>query len=217
MTSIHAALVRLNVAPQKIGFWEVQIENAIKRAEFLDDFDAEQVSKEKQDTKFELSKFERAVRAGTRASMLHKRFATLSKSTVDILNSHIAVTKKEHANFADLSLDVLAERSVLHEALKRSKAWLNNKRGVEHSEGTHQLVFSLTAIYKQLTNKEPTLSSGAATLPEDYKTPFEDFLFAALKHADVEAIAGNPITISGARDLFRRTFNRKSYHKPMTR
>ena len=51
MSSIHAALVRLNVAPKKIGFWEVQLENAIKRAEFLDDFDAEQVSKEKQVTR----------------------------------------------------------------------------------------------------------------------------------------------------------------------
>ena len=51
MTSIHAALVRLNVATQKISFWEVQLENAIKRAEFLDDFDAEQVSKEKQATR----------------------------------------------------------------------------------------------------------------------------------------------------------------------
>ena len=66
MTSIRAALVRLNVVPPKIGFWEVQIENAIKRAEFLDDFDAEQVSEEKQDTKSELSRFERALRAGTR-------------------------------------------------------------------------------------------------------------------------------------------------------
>ena len=47
MTSIHAALVRLNVATQKIRFWELQLENAIKRAEFLDDFDAKQVSKEK--------------------------------------------------------------------------------------------------------------------------------------------------------------------------
>lgn len=35
MTSIHAALVRLNVATRKISFWEVQLENAIKRAEFL--------------------------------------------------------------------------------------------------------------------------------------------------------------------------------------
>ena len=47
MTSVHAALIRLNVSAQKINFWEVQLENAIKRAEFLDDFDAKQVSKEK--------------------------------------------------------------------------------------------------------------------------------------------------------------------------
>ena len=66
MTPIHAALVRLNAAPQKIGFWEVQLESAIKRAEFLDDFDAEQVSTEKQVTRSELSNFERTVRAGTR-------------------------------------------------------------------------------------------------------------------------------------------------------
>lgn len=217
MSSIHTALVRLNVVPQKIGFWEVQLANAIKRAEFLNCFDATQVSKEKLVTRSELSNFERAVRAGTRASILQKRFATLSKPTIDILNSQIAMTKKEHANFADLSLDVLAERNVLHEALKRSKAWLNNKRGAEHSEGTHELVFSLTALYKQITEKEPVLSSGAATLPEDYKTPFEEFLLAALQHADVEAISGNPITLSGARDLFRRTFSRKSYHKRMTR
>ena len=47
---IRAELVRLNVVPQKIGFWEVQLANAIKRAEFLDDFDAKQVSKGKQVT-----------------------------------------------------------------------------------------------------------------------------------------------------------------------
>ena len=74
MTPIHAALVRLNAAPQKIGFWEVQLENVIKRAEFLDDFDAKQVSKDTKFTKSELSNFERAIRAGTRTSMLQKRF-----------------------------------------------------------------------------------------------------------------------------------------------
>ena len=45
MTSIRAALVRLNVSQQKVGFWEVQIEKAIQRAQLLDNFDAEQVSK----------------------------------------------------------------------------------------------------------------------------------------------------------------------------
>ena len=119
MSSICAALVRLNVVPQTIGFWEVQLANVIKCAEFLDGFNAKQVSKEKQVTRSELSNFERAVRAGTQASILQKRFAKLSKPTIDILNSQIAMTKKEQANFAHLSLDVLAEGNVLHEALKR--------------------------------------------------------------------------------------------------
>ena len=68
MTSVHAALIRLNVSAQKINFWEVQLENAIKRAEFLDDFDAKQISKEKKATISELSNFERSVRAGARGS-----------------------------------------------------------------------------------------------------------------------------------------------------
>ena len=87
MTSIHAALVRLNVAAQKISFWEVQLENAIKRAEFLGDFNARQVSKEKQDAKSELTNFERSIRAGTRALLLHKRFANLSQSTTEMVLS----------------------------------------------------------------------------------------------------------------------------------
>ena len=31
MATIHAALVRLNVAPQKIGFWEVTLERAAEQ------------------------------------------------------------------------------------------------------------------------------------------------------------------------------------------
>ena len=91
MSSIRTALVRLNVVPQKIGFWEVRLANSIKRAEFLDDFDAKQVSKEKQVARSELSNFERAVRAGTQASVLQQRFAKLSKPTIDILNSQISM------------------------------------------------------------------------------------------------------------------------------
>ena len=91
MTSIHAALVRLNVAAQKISFWEVQLVNAIKHAEFLDDFNARQVSKEKQDAKSELTNFERSIRAGTSTLLLQKRFVNLSKPTTEIINSQLAI------------------------------------------------------------------------------------------------------------------------------
>jgi len=98
MTSIHAALVRLNVAAQKISFWEVQLENAIKHAEFLDDFNARQVSKEKQDAKSELTNFERSIRAGTSILLLQKRFVNLSKPTTEIINSQFAIRPALHSS-----------------------------------------------------------------------------------------------------------------------
>ena len=130
MTSIHAALVRLNVAPLKIGFWEVQLENAIKRAEFLDDFDAKQVSKEKQVTKSELSNFERSVRAGTRSLLLRKRFANLSQPTTEIINSQLSIRSNDHVNFEDLDLDKDDQRQVLRDAINGSKKWLHETRGL---------------------------------------------------------------------------------------
>ena len=54
------------------------------------------------------------------------------------------------------------------------------------------------------------------TLPVHYKTPSGNFLFVALKYAYVEAIAGSPITLSYAQDLFKRTVARKHYHNPMS-
>ena len=121
MTSIPAALVRLNVAPQNIGFWEVQLENAIKRAEFLDDFDVKQVSVEKQVIRSELSKFERAIRVGTRASMLQRRFANLSKPTTEIINSQLSIRLNDRVNFENLNLDKDDHRQALWDAINGSK------------------------------------------------------------------------------------------------
>ena len=41
MTSILAALVRLNVAPQKIGFWEIQLEREETMTAFAEAFHTE--------------------------------------------------------------------------------------------------------------------------------------------------------------------------------
>ena len=128
MTFIRTALVRLNLVSQKIGFWEVQLANAIKRAEFLDNFDAKQVSKEKQVTKSELSNFERAVRTGTCASMLQKRFANLSQPTIAIINSKLPLTLNDRVNFEDLEvLEKLCNRR--NQRLYTStQTWLSTMR-----------------------------------------------------------------------------------------
>ena len=203
MTSIHAALVRLNVAAQKLSFWEVQLENAIKRAEFLDDFDAKQVSKEKQVTKSELSNFERSVRAGTRSLLLRKRFANLSQPTTEIINSQLSIRSNERVNFEDLDLDKDDQRQVLRDAINGSKKWLHETRGLSHGVKAIEIVNATVVIYKQITGKEPGISSTFTTSGKNYRTPFEQLLIASLNSAGVA------ISAQGARALYLRIYLEK--------
>ena len=203
MTSIHAALVRLNVAAQKINFWEVQLANAIKRAEFLDDFDAKQVSKEKQVTKSELSNFERSIRAGTRALLLRKRFANLSQPTTEIINSQLSIRLNDRVNFEDLDLDKDDQRQVLRDAINGSKKWLHETRGLSHGVKATEIVNATVVIYKQITGKEPGISSTSTTSGKNYTTPFEQLLIASLNSAGV------PISAQGVRALYLRIYLKK--------
>ena len=198
MTSIHAALVRLNVATQKISFWEVQLENTIKRAEFLDDFDAKQISKEKKATISELSNFERSIRAGTRALLLRKRFANLSQSTTEIIKSQLSIRSNDRVNFEDLDLDKDDQRQVLRDAINGSKKWLHETRGLLHGVKATEIVNATVVIYKQITGKEPGISSTSTTSGKNYTTPFEQLLIASLNSASIT------ISAQGARALYLR-------------
>jgi hypothetical protein len=203
MTSIHAALVRLNAAPQKIGFWEVQLANAIKRAEFLDDFDSKQVSKEKQVTKSELTNFERSIRAGTSTLLLQKRFVNLSKPTTEIINSQLSIRSNDRVNFEDLDLDKDDQRQVLRDAINGSKKWLHETRGLLHGVKATEIVNATVVIYKQITGKEPGVSSTSTTSGKNYTTPFEQLLISSLNSAGVT------ISAQGARALYLRVYLKK--------
>jgi hypothetical protein len=203
MTSIHAALVRLNVATQKISFWEVQLENTIKRAEFLDDFDAKQISKEKKATISELSNFERSVRAGTRSLLLRKRFANLSQPTTEIINSQLSIRLNDRVNFEDLDLDKDDQRQALRDAINGSRQWLQETRGLLHGVKATEIVNATVVIYKQITGKEPGVSSTSTTSGKNYTTPFEQLLIASLNSAGVA------ISAQGARALYLRVYLKK--------
>ena len=140
MVCLKTALTRLKLDHQNIDFWEVQLENVIKRAEFLDDFDAKQVSVEKQVTRSELSNFERAIRVGTRASMLQRRFANLSKPTTEIINSQLSIRLNDHVNFEDLNLDKDDHQQALRDAINGSKKWLQETRGLLHGVKASEIV-----------------------------------------------------------------------------
>lgn len=203
MSLIRAALNRLNVNTQKIGFWEVQLANAIERAQFVDDFDAKQIAKEKQITKSELSNFERAIRAGTRAAILQKRFSTLSKPTIAIINSQLSITLNDRVNFGDLDLDTKNQRQALHNAIKSSKRWLHETRGLSHGVKATEIVNATVVMYKQITGKEPGVSSTSTTSGQNYTTPFEQLLIASLNSA------GITISTQGARSLYLRVYVKK--------
>jgi hypothetical protein len=146
MECLKTALTRLKLDHQNISFWEVQLENAIRRAEFLDDFDAKQVSVEKQVTRSEISNFERAIRAGTRALILHKRFANLSKPTTEIINSQLSIRLNDRVNFEDLDLDKDDQRQVLRDAINGSKKWLQETRGILHGVKATEIVNATVVI-----------------------------------------------------------------------
>ena len=203
MECLKTALTRLKLDHQNIGFWEVQLENAIKRAEFLDDFDAKQVSKEKQVTKSELSNFERAIRVGTRASMLQRRFANLSKPTTEIINSQLSIQLNDRVNFEDLNLDKDDHRHALRDAINGSKKWLQETRGLLHGVKASEIVNATVVIYKKITSKEPGVSSTSTTSGKNYTTPFEQLLIASLNSAGVT------ISAQGARALYLRVYLKK--------
>ena len=203
MECLKTALTRLKLDHQNISFWEVQLENAIRRAEFLDDFDAKQVSVEKQVTRSEISNFERAIRAGTRALILHKRFANLSKPTTEIINSQLSIRLNDRVNFEDLDLDKDDQRQVLRDAIKGSKKWLQETRGILHGVKATEIVNATVVIYKQITSKEPGVSSTSTTSDKNYTTPFEKLLIASLNSAGVT------ISAQGARALYLRVYLKK--------
>ena len=203
MECLKTALTRLKLDHQNISFWEVQLENAIRRAEFLDDFDAKQVSLEKQVTRSEISNFERAIRAGTRALILHKRFANLSKPTTEIINSQLSIRLNDRVNFEDLDLDKDDQRQVLRDAINGSKKWLQETRGILHGVKATEIVNATVVIYKQITSKEPGVSSTSTTSGKNYTTPFEQLLIASLNSAGVT------ISAQGARALYLRVYLKK--------
>ena len=157
-----------------------------------------QVSKDKQVTKSELSNFERAIRTGTGASMLEKRFANLSQTTIATVNSKLSLTLNYRVNFEDLDLDNDDHRQTLRDAINGSRERLNETLGRSHGVKAIEIVNATVVIYKQITGKEPGVSSTSTKSGANYTTSFEQLLIASLNNAGVI------ISTQGARALYLR-------------
>lgn len=134
---------------------------------------------------------------------LRKRFANLSQPTTEIINSQLSIRLNDRVNFEDLDLDKDDQRQVLRDAINGSKKWLHETRGLSHGVKAIEIVNATVVIYKQITGKEPGISSTSTTSGKNYTTPFEQLLIASLNSAGV------PISAQGVRALYLRIYLKK--------
>ena len=135
--------------------------------------------------------------------LLRKRFANLSQPTTEIINSQLSIRLNDRVNFEDLDLDKDDQRQVLRDAINGSKKWLHETRGLSHGVKAIEIVNATVVIYKQITGKEPGISSTSTTSGKNYTTPFEQLLIASLNSAGV------PISAQGVRALYLRIYLKK--------
>ena len=134
---------------------------------------------------------------------LQKRFANLSKPTSEIINSLLSIRSNDRVNLEDLDLDKDDQRQALRDAINGAKRWLQETRGLLHGVQATEVVNATVVIYKQITGKEPGVSSTSTTSGKNYTTPFEQLLITSLNSAGVA------ISAQGARALYLRVYLKK--------
>ena len=109
----------------------------------------------------------------------------------------------DRVNFEDLDLSNEDQRQALRKAINGSKEWLHETRGVSHGVKATEIVNATVVIYKQITGKEPGVSSTSTTSGKNYTTPFEQLLIASLNSARIT------ISTQGTRALYLRVYAKK--------
>jgi hypothetical protein len=206
MTSIHAALVRLNVAPQKIGFWEVQLERAAERYCYEMDLEDRQSKLGSRVSYKELIRFKDALRRDTSAAKLVERWHNLDANTQVLVSMHYKWQTDATLCFDDLDLSQNKDRKALRCAMNGATKWLGNKPGHEYPVPLLDLVRTTISVYESATGKKPGLSSENNSSGVNYTTPFENLVIATL-----ELIGKNDLAYDGYRSLIRAAIGEKRH------
>lgn len=198
MATIHAALVRLNVARQKIGFWEVTLERAAEQYCYDMDLEDRRASLGSRVSYKELIRFKDALRRDTSTAKLVERWNKLDASTQVFVSMHYRWQTGATLSFSDLDLSQNKDREALRCAMNGATKWLGNKPGHEYPIPLLNLVRTIISVYKTATDKKPGFSSETNSSGVNYTTPFEDLVIATL-----ELIGKNDLAYDGYRSLIR--------------
>ena len=198
MISIQSALVRLNVVPQKIGFWEVQLERAAERYCYDMELEDRRAKLGSRVSYKELIRFKDALRRNTSAAKLVQRWHNLDANTQVLISINYKWQNDATLSFDDLDLSQNKDREALRCAMNGATKWLGNKPGHEYPVPLLDLVRTTISVYQTTTGKKPGFSSENNSSGVNYTTPFEDLVIATL-----ELIGKNDLAYDGYRSLIR--------------
>lgn len=203
---LQSALTRCKVDPRKSGMYEVQLERAADRYHCDMDLEDRRAELGARVSYKELNRFKDALRRGTSAEKLVKRWQELDPASHEFVAMHYKRQTGVALSFDDLDLSQKTDREALYSAMTGATKWLGNKPGHEYPIPLLDLVRATADIYKKATGKKPGISSENNSSGVNYTTPFEELLIATL-----ERIGKNDLAYDGYRSLIRAAIGEKRH------
>jgi hypothetical protein len=203
---IRSALARCKVDPCKHGFYEVQLERAADQYHCDMDLEDRRAELGARVSYKELNRFKDALRRGTSAEKLVKRWQELDPASHQFVAMHYKRQTGVDLSFDDLDLSQKTDRDILHSAMNGATKWLGNKPGHEYPIPLLDLVRAAIFVYEAATGKKPGVSSETTTAGMNYTTPLEDLVIATLALIDKHDLA-----FDGYRSLIRAAMGEKRH------
>ena len=202
--AIGTALNRLALVSATLGSWETALLRAVETYHAAVQVESQTSHQGAAVVGDALDRFQRSLRrsAGVRSAMKH--WNGLDPAGRIFIEMRLRLADPPRSGFASLNLTDPSDLEALRDAVGRARRWLGAKPGTEHGAPIRALVAEVTRVYRQATGKRPGLSSSQAVAGPSYMTPFEKVLVAVL------AEARTPLSLEGARSLYRNELRNKS-------
>lgn len=201
---IGAALQRLVMVSGRSGFWETALLRAAEAYHAAVELEARTTHQGAAVVGEALDRFHRSLSrsAGVRSAMKH--WNGLDPAGRTFIEMRLRLAGSERSDPTSLNLTDPSDLAALRAAVGAARRWLGEKPGAEHGAPIRALVVEVAGVYRQATGTRPGLSSSQAVAGPSYSTPFEEVLMAVL------AEAGTPLSLEGARSLYRDELRNKS-------
>jgi hypothetical protein len=202
--AIGIALNRLALVSATLGFWEAALLRAVETYDAAVQVEAQTSQLGAPVVSDALDRFHRSLSRSASVQSAMKHWNGLDPAGRTFIEMRLRLADPLRSSFAGLNLKDPSDLEALRDAVGGARQWLGKKPGMEHRAPIRALVAEVARVYRQATGKRPGLSSSQAVAGPSYMTPFEKVLMAVL----VEA--GTPLSLEGARSLYRNELRNKS-------